>query len=150
MIMSTTHLVRESVRAVPTLRFRRTFMTVESLVALGGLVGTGMLLTGTNTPPVGTIEPLGLSSWVLPGGWLFATTVIPSVAATVLAWRGSPHTPTAVLVASATLAIELLVQIPFLGPSPFQAVFGGIAVTMAGLALLARRAAGWAAKSGTQ
>jgi hypothetical protein len=68
----------------------------------------------------------------------------------VLAWRGSSHTPTAVLVASATLAIEILVQIPFLGPSPFQVVFGGIAVTMAGLALLARRAAGRSASSGSR
>ena len=43
------------------------------------------------------------------------------------------------LVASAILAMELLVQIPFLGFSIFQAVFGAIALGMAGLALLARR-----------
>jgi hypothetical protein len=40
------------------------------------------------------------------------------------------------------MAFEVLVQIPFLGRSPLQAVVGGTAV---GLALLARRArrSGW-------
>ena len=76
---------------------------------------------------------------MLPGLWLLAPTAAPSTAAAVLAWRRSPLAPTAVLVASAVLALELLVQIPFLGFSILQAVFGAIAIGMAALALLARR-----------
>ena len=58
------------------------------------------------------------------------------------AWRRSPLAPPVVLLASATLALELLVQIPFLGLSVLQAVFGTIAIVIAALALRARRA-GW-------
>ncbi|MCW2810683.1 MAG: hypothetical protein JWP61_1141 [Friedmanniella sp.] len=123
-------------------RLRQVFVVGESVVALGGLLGTAQLLTGTATPPVSVLAPLGLSSWVLPGVWLFATVVVPSGAAAYLAWRRSPLAPLAVLLASATLAVELLVQIPFLGPSALQAVFGAIAVVMAVLALRAR-GSGW-------
>ena len=123
--------------------FRRTFVVIESLVALGGLMGTAQLLTGTFTPPESVLEPLGLSSWMLPGLWLFGTVAVPSVAAAILAWRRSPLAPPVVLLASATLALELLVQIPFLGPSVLQVVFGTIAIAMAVLALRARRAGWW-------
>ena len=51
--------------------------------------------------------------------------------------------PAAVLVASAPLVVELVVQIPFIGPSLLQAVFGTVAVVMAALALRARRLGGW-------
>jgi hypothetical protein len=47
-----------------------------------------------------------------------------------------------VLIGAATLAIELVVQIPFLGWSVLQAVFGALAAGLAILALLARRR-GW-------
>ena len=106
-------------------------------------MGTVQLLTGTFTPPVSVLEPIGLSSWVLPGVWLFGTVVVPSATAAVLAWRGSAYAPPVVLFASATLALELLVQIPFLGPSLLQAVFGTIAVGMAILAHRARRSGWW-------
>jgi len=46
----------------------------------------------------------------------------------------------AVLLASALLAIELLVQIPFLGFSVLQLIFGAVAIGMAVVGLLARRA----------
>jgi hypothetical protein len=124
--------------------FRRTFVLIESLVALGGLMGTAQLLTGTFTPPLSVLGPLGLSSWMLPGLWLFGTVVVPSAAAAILAWRRSSLAPPVVLLASATLALELLVQIPFLGPSLLQVVFGTIAIAMAALALRARRT-GWPA-----
>ena len=123
--------------------FRMTIVVIESLVAVGGLMGTAQLLTGTFTPPVSVLEPIGLSSWVLPGLWLFATVVVPSAAAAILAWRRSPLAPPVVLLASATLALELLVQIPFLGLSLLQAAFGTIAIVMAALALRARRAGWW-------
>ena len=123
---------RPTVRPAP---FRKTFTVIEALVAVGGVMGTVQLLTGTFTPPVSVLEPVGLSSWALPGVWLFGTVVVPSATAAVLAWRGSAYAPRAVLLASASLALELLVQIPFLGPSVLQAVFGTIAVGMAILAL---------------
>jgi hypothetical protein len=79
----------------------------------------------------------------LPGAWLFGTVVVPSVAAAWLAWRRSPYGPATVLLASTTLALELLVQIPFLGPSVLQLIFGVIAILMAVLAIRARREGWW-------
>ncbi|MGV8965879.1 MAG: hypothetical protein ACOH2F_06330 [Cellulomonas sp.] len=107
------------------------------------------LLTGTFTPPVTDLEPLGLTSWTLPGAWLFATVAVPSSAAAWLAWRRAPLAPAAVLVASGTLAVELVVQIPFIGPSALQAVFGGFAAGLAGLAVDARRAGWWHTNAST-
>jgi len=51
-----------------------------------------------------------------------------------------------VLLASATLAIELVVQIPFLGWSWLQALFGAVAISMTVLALRAKRAGWWPAR----
>jgi hypothetical protein len=126
--------------------FRKTFVLVEGFTAVGGVMGSVMLISGTGTPPVSVLQPVGLTSWVLPGLWLFATAAAPSAVAAVLAWRRSEWTPPVVLLASATLAIELLVQIPFLGPSWLQALFGAVAVSMTILALWAKRAGWWPAK----
>ena len=60
------------------------------------------------------LSPLGLSSWRLPAAWLFLSVAVPSGLA-ALAWRRSVWTAPAVLLASTLLAIELLVQLPFLG-----------------------------------
>lgn len=130
----------------PTWPLRRTLATGESVVAVCGLAGAVMLTAGVFTPPVTDLAPLGLTSWVLPGLWLAATVPVPAGAAAVLALRRSPWAPTAVLVASATLAVEVLVQIPFVGPDPLQAVFGGAALALAGVAVQARRS-GWPAPS---
>ncbi|RYV52926.1 hypothetical protein [Pengzhenrongella frigida] len=126
-------------------RHRAILVGAEALVALGGLAGTVQLLTGTVTPPVSDLEPLGRSTWVLPGVWLFATVAVPASAAGWLAWRRAPLAPPAVLVASGTLALELVVQIPFIGTNVLQAVFGAFAGGLAGLALDARRAGWWPA-----
>lgn len=123
--------------------YRRTFMLVEGLTALGGVMGSVMLVSGTGTPSISVLKPIGLTSWVLPGVWLFATAAVPSAVAAVLAWRRSDWAPAAVLVASATLALELLAQIPFLGPSWLQAVFGMVAISMTALAVRAKRAGWW-------
>ena len=109
-------------------------MVAESFVAVGGLVGAIQLFTGTSAPPISDLERLGLSSWDLPALWLLATTTVPASIAAWLAWHRSPSAPRAVQGASLALVIELFVQIPFLGPSPLQAVFGVLAVTMATLA----------------
>jgi hypothetical protein len=125
------------------LPFRRTIVVVESLVSLGGLAGSAQLLAGVATPPVSVLSPLGLSSWALPAGWLFVTVALPSALAAWLAWRRSPWAPAGVLLASALLAIELLVQIPFLGFSVLQLIFGTVAIGMAVVGLLARKAGWW-------
>ena len=129
------------------LPFRRTIVVMETLVSLSGVAGSVQLLAGAATPPVSVLSPLGLSSWTLPAGWLFLTVAVPSGLAAWLAWRRSVWASPAVLLASALLAIELLVQIPFLGFSMLQAIFGAVAVGMAAVGLLARRA-GWWPRSG--
>jgi hypothetical protein len=123
--------------------FRRTMVVVEALVGLGGFAGSMQLLAGVATPPVSALRPLGLSSWTLPAGWLFLTVPLPSGLAAWLAWRRSRWAPVAVLVASALLATELLFQIPFLGFSVLQLIFGTVAIGMAAAAFLARRAGWW-------
>ena len=123
--------------------FRWTIVITESMVGLAGLAGSLQLLAGVATPPVSTLNPLGLSSWTLPAGWLFLSVAIPSGVAAWLAWRRSAWAPPAVLLASALLATELLVQIPFLGLNILQLIFGAVAVGMAAVGLLARRAGWW-------
>ena len=105
-------------------------------------MGSVMLGAGF-TPPVSMLNPIGLTSWVLPGLWLFATAAVPSAVVAGLAWRRSAWAPPAVLFASATLALEPLVQIPFLGPNSLQAVFGVVAITMTVLAFRSKRAGWW-------
>jgi hypothetical protein len=122
--------------------FRTTILVLELILLIGGISGTVQLMTGTATPDVGVLAPLGLTSWRLPALWLFLTVVVPASWAAWLAWRRSPLAPTAVLLGAATLAIELIVQIPFLGWSVLQAVFGAMAASLVILALLARRR-GW-------
>jgi hypothetical protein len=68
---------------------------------------------------------------------------VPSAVAAALAWQRSDWAPPVVMFASATLAMELLVQIPFLGPSWLQVVFGVVAIGMTVLAFRAKRAGWW-------
>lgn len=142
---ATTSPTTDSHRVHP---YRAAILVLESLVAVGGLVGTVQLLTGVATPEVGVLEPLGLTSWRLPALWLFGTVVVPSTCAAWLAWRRSPLAPTVVLLGAATLALELVVQIPFLGWNVLQAVFGAVAGGLAVLAVRARRH-GWSASPDT-
>ncbi|MFN8170766.1 MAG: hypothetical protein U0R65_02760 [Candidatus Nanopelagicales bacterium] len=127
--------------ATTTYPLRRTIIGVEAALALAGAAGAVQLVAGVATPPDSAL-PMGLTSWALPGAWLFATVAVPSAAAAALAARRSPHAPTAVLVGSGLLALELVVQIPFVGPSALQAVFGTVAAGLAGIGIHARRT-GW-------
>jgi hypothetical protein len=129
---------------VSTRPHRVLFVVVESVVAVGGAAGAVQLASGTFTPPISDLAPLGLKSWRLPAAWLFASVAVPSGTAAWLAYRKAPSAPTAVLIANAALAVELTVQIPFVGPSALQAVFGSVALGMSALALDARRG-GWRA-----
>jgi hypothetical protein len=118
------------------------FVVVESAVAVGGAAGAVQLASGTFTPPISALAPLGLKTWRLPAAWLFASVAVPSGTAAWLAYCSAPNAPAVVIAASAALAVELAVQIPFVGPSALQAVFGGVAIGMTALALDARRG-GW-------
>jgi len=120
---------------------RRIFVGVESVVALAGLGGALQLISGIFTPPVDDL-PMGLSSWVLPGCWLFGTVTVPAAVGAWLSYRRSRYAPSAVFIAACTMAVEVAVQIPFIGPSWLQAVFGGLAAVLAVLAARARRR-GW-------
>jgi len=138
----TTRPASESAAPAHEFPHRMVFVVAESFIAIAGAAGAIQLMTGTYVPPVSDLEPLGLSSWVLPGVWLFASVAAPSGSAAWLAWRRSPAAPTAVLVASALLLVEVTVQVPFVGPSALQAVFGTTALVLASVAVHARRT-GW-------
>lgn len=122
--------------------FRWVLVALESFILIGALSGSFQLWTGTFTPPVSDLEPLGLDSWRLPAVWLFASVAVPSAVVVVGALRRWHRTPEAAMVASVLLIIEVTVQIPFVGPSVLQAVMGGFAVVVGVLAILARRR-GW-------
>lgn len=124
--------------------YRWVFVGVEAFVALGALSGVLQLWSGTYAPPVSDLEPLGLDSWRLPAVWLFVSVALPPVVALVAALRRWPRTPEVVMVASALLLVEVLVQVPFVGPSVLQAVMGTIALVLGGLAWHARRTGSWA------
>ena len=48
--------------------FRRIIVVIVTLVGLGASAGSIQLLAGVATPPVSTLNPLGLPSWTLPAG----------------------------------------------------------------------------------
>ena len=122
--------------------FRRTFVVAEGLIAVSGVAGTIMLFTNTFVPDVSALRSLGLHSWTLPGIWLFVSVVAPSVVASWRAARRLRRAPEAVMLASALLVVELVVQLPFLGFDPLQPIMGVPALILAGLAVRARRD-GW-------
>jgi hypothetical protein len=122
--------------------WRRTLGILAGVTALGGLAGAVQLVTGTFTPPVSDLDPLGLDSWVLPGLWLAASVAVPCAVVAVLAWRRSRRLGTAAVVAGLLLGFELVVQVPFVGPSMLQAFMGTVAGLLVGLGLLSRRAGG--------
>jgi hypothetical protein len=127
------------VRGAP---FRRTFVVAGAVLALAGTAGAVQLVAGASTPPVDDLEPLGLRSWVLPGIWLFVAVAVPWTVVTFAAARRHPVTPRAVLGACGLLVFELTVQIPFVGPSPLQAVLGTVALGIGTCGLRAYRQ-GW-------
>lgn len=120
-------------------RWRRTLGTTAAVTSLAAVVGAVQLVTDTYTPPVSDLEPLGLSSWALPGLWLAASVAVPCAATALLAWRGSARLGAAAIAAGGLLGVELLVQIPFVGLDPLQAVMGVVAGTLVGLGASSRQ-----------
>lgn len=126
-----------SAPAPPAVRWRRTLGTLAAVTSLAALVGSVQLVTDTFAPPVDDLSPLGLHSWVLPGFWLAGSVALPCGLVTVLAWRRSRRLGAAAVVAGLLLAVELAVQIPFVGLDPLQAVMGTVAALLVGLGLAA-------------
>lgn len=116
-------------------------LALSALTAIGAAVGVVQLVTGTYTPPVSDLQPLGLDSWRLPGLWLAASVAVPCSVTAALAVRRSPRLGDAALLASALLLVELVVQVPFVGTDPLQAVMGAVAVALGSLGTRARRSA---------
>lgn len=112
---------------------------LEAFIAIGALAGTWQLWDGTFAPPVSDLEPLGLDSWRLPAVWLFVSVAAPSLVALYAAATDRTWAPYAVLVASVLLVVEVTVQIPFVGPSILQAVFGGLALVLGAVAVVSLR-----------
>ncbi|MET0911544.1 MAG: hypothetical protein ABWZ99_18910 [Ilumatobacteraceae bacterium] len=143
--MPGTHARPSSTQTGPTavnLPHRRTIAWSSGVLAAAGLIGTWQLVSGTATPPVSDLAPLGLTSWTLPGLWLFGTVVVPWSVAVFASVGRRPSTPLVVLVACGSVVFELVVQIPFIGPSPLQVVLGAAAGGLAWCAVDARRR-GW-------
>jgi hypothetical protein len=137
--MVTTHKIVSAKAPSPIRPYRRTFVVVELLLAVCGAAGAVQLGAGLSTPPPSDLRVLGLTSWVLPGIWLLLTVAVPAAVAATLALRRSYLTPTAVTASGLLLALELLVQIPFIGLSVLQLIFGTVAF---GLIVLGIRADG--------
>lgn len=131
------------ISSVATATFRRTFLVLETFIAVGGLSGVIQLWFGTAAPPVSDLSPLGLHDWRLPAVWLFASVALPATIAAFAALRRRSWCPAAVIVASLLLLVEVTVQIPFVGPSALQVVFGGLALALLALGLVARNRRTW-------
>lgn len=136
--MSTT--TERQVRATRVLSWRRTLGWLAGVTSVAAAAGAVQLVTGFYTPPVEDLEPLGLRSWVLPGVWLGLSVAAPCAVVACLALRRDPRVGLASVVAGLLLLLELVVQIPFVGLDPLQAVMGSVAVLLLVLGTLSRRA----------
>ena len=136
--MSTT--TGHPVRATQVLAWRRTLGWLAGVTSLAAAAGAVQLVTGVYTPPVEDLQPLGLRSWVLPGVWLGLSVTVPCAAAAWLALRREPRVGLVSVCAGLLLLLELVVQIPFVGLDPLQAVMGSVAVLLLVLGTLSRRA----------
>jgi len=126
-------MLRTSSTRAPTLalpRWRRTLGLTAALTSAAAAVGSVQLMTGTFTPPVSDLSPLGLNSWMLPGMWLAASVAIPCAVTAVMAWKRSRWLGLAAISSGALLLIELAVQIPFVGLDPLQAVMALVAFAL--------------------
>ena len=126
-----------AVTSLPEYAFRRSMGAIEIALAAAAAVGVVQLGAGIATPPDSQL-PFGLDSWAWPAVWLFATVCVPSVVAAVALSRRARSGPSLVIVATVLLAIELLVQIPFVGLNWLQLVVALVGATAATMAVVAR------------
>lgn len=97
--------------------------------------------------PLSSIERLGIGSWRLPAVCPLSSVAVPSADASVSALRRWRPTPAVVMTASGLLLFEVTIQVPFIGPSVLQGVFGTVAVTMASLAVVVHRSGLWSGEA---
>ena len=127
-------------RATRALPWRRTLGWLAGVTSVAAAAGAVQLVSGIYTPPVEDLEPLGLHSWGFPGVWLGLSVTGPCATAAWLSLRGEPRVGLASVWAGLLLLLELVVQIPFVGLDPLQAVMGSVAVLLLVLGNLSRRA----------
>ncbi|TAK68631.1 MAG: hypothetical protein EPO13_11075 [Actinomycetota bacterium] len=96
-------------RAVALPRWRRTLGITAAATSVAAVAGSVQLVTGTFTPPVSDLEPLGLTSWVVPGMWLAASVALPCAITAVMAWRRSTRLGLAAVGSGVLLLVELVV-----------------------------------------
>lgn len=129
--------VAQPASAPSTYRFRRSMTAIEIALAAAAAVGAVQLITNVATPPDDQL-PYGLHSWAWPAVWLLATVCAPAAVAAVALSRRASVGPSLVLVATALLGGELLVQIPFIGLSWLQLAVGLLGACAAAMAIVAR------------
>ncbi|GLY38202.1 hypothetical protein Amsp01_042260 [Amycolatopsis sp. NBRC 101858] len=119
----------------------RVLAAFETLFAASAVYGGISLIAGAPgfAMPVEWLEPLGLTSWVLPGIALALAVGGALAGASVFAWRLDFRAPIAALAAGAVLTGWLAIQFGVIGVrAPVQWVTVGLLVVLLGLALLAR------------
>jgi hypothetical protein len=130
--------VRQPVQPSALLPHRRPLVGADSSVAAGH-GGTIQLVAVIVAPPVPVLPP-ALSSWIRPRRWLSGMVALTTTTAWLPCWRSPPATAAA-FVSACTLAFEMAVQMPFLGPNWLLASLGVLAAAFAVLAVRAYRQA---------
>jgi hypothetical protein len=119
---------------------RVALIALEAFIGVGAVYGGVMLIRGSWDLPVADLDPLPLSSWVLPGVALLATVAAPMALAAVLVGRHRPAAAGASVAAGAVLVGWILFQLAVIGPQmALQAVMLVLGAVVAGLGLLLRR-----------
>ena len=131
--------ISESATAPRDYPFRRSMDVIELVLATAAAVGAIQLGAGFVTPPDSEL-PFGLHSWFWPAMWLLATVCVPSLLAAAALSRRAASGPALVLTATVLLAVELLVQIPFVGLSWLQLIVALLGASAAAMAVVARQA----------
>jgi len=139
-IVATQRSTPAVVQQSTTWPYRRVLMIAEGLIALSALAGSVQLMVAGGGPFDAEL-PWGLPNGLIAGLWLFSLVAVPAAVASWLCWGRSTYGPTAVLIASTGLGVDVVAQIPFVGLHVLQLVFGLIAVGMALIAVAARRRA---------
>lgn len=113
---------------------------LELFVGVGAVYGGIMLIRDSWALPLSDLDPLPLTSWVLPGVALLATVAIPMVLAAWLVVRGNGRAANVSIAAGAFLVGWILFQLAVIGPQMgLQAVMLVLGGIVAALGLLLRR-----------
>jgi len=117
--------------------FRRSMTVIEITLATAAAIGAVLFFADVAVPPDDQL-PSGLDNWVWPAIWLIGTVCVPSAIAAIALSRRASSGPLLVLLATALLGVELVVQIPFVGLSWLQLLVALSGVSAAVMAIVAR------------